>query len=85
KVPLIILLGLPLGITGTLVFAQIFSLPNDVYFQIALLTGIGLSCKNAILIVEFATKAIKQGKGYVTAACEALALRLRPILMTSLA
>lgn len=85
KVPLIILLGLPLGITGTIVFAQIFNLPNDVYFQIALLTGIGLSCKNAILIVEFATKAIKQGKGYVTAACEALALRLRPILMTSLA
>ncbi|MHC0443566.1 efflux RND transporter permease subunit, partial [Flavobacterium sp. 3-210] len=58
KIPFIILLGLPLGITGTIIFAKIFNLPNDVYFQIALLTGIGLSCKNAILIVEFATQAL---------------------------
>lgn len=85
KVPFIILLGLPLGITGTIIFAWIFKLPNDVYFQIALLTGIGLSCKNAILIVEFATQALKQGKSKIDAASEALKLRLRPILMTSLA
>ncbi|KYQ82916.1 multidrug transporter [Acinetobacter sp. NRRL B-65365] len=85
KIPFIILLGLPLGITGTVVFAWLFELPNDVYFQIALLTAIGLSCKNAILIVEFASTALAQGRDKYTAAYEALALRLRPIIMTSLA
>ena len=85
KIPFIILLGLPLGITGTVLFAWIFELPNDVYFQIALLTAIGLSCKNAILIVEFASTALAQGLDKYAAAYEALTLRLRPIIMTSLA
>ncbi len=85
KIPLIILLGLPLGITGTILFAWLFDLPNDVYFQIALLTAIGLSCKNAILIVEFASTALTQGRDKYAAAYEALSLRLRPIIMTSLA
>ena len=85
KIPLVILLGLPLGVMGSIIFATLFKLPNDVYFQIALLTGIGLSCKNAILIVEFATKALSLGKSSRQAALTALQLRLRPILMTSLA
>ncbi|MCP6571056.1 efflux RND transporter permease subunit, partial [Klebsiella pneumoniae] len=63
----------------------IFGLPNDVYFQIALLTTIGLSCKNAILIVEFAALAQEKGKNAIQAALEGASLRLRPILMTSLA
>ncbi|WHP06173.1 multidrug efflux RND transporter permease subunit [Acinetobacter corruptisaponis] len=85
KIPFIILLGLPLGITGTILCAWFFDLPNDVYFQIALLTAIGLSCKNAILIVEFASTALTQGLDKYAAAYEALSLRLRPIIMTSLA
>lgn len=85
KTPLSILLGLPLGVTGSIIFAALFKLPNDVYFQIALLTSIGLSCKNAILITEFASTALAQGKTTLAAVQAALALRLRPILMTSLA
>ncbi|MFX6798619.1 hypothetical protein B9X91_27605, partial [Acinetobacter baumannii] len=65
--------------------SYIFGLPNDVYFQIALLTTIGLSCKNAILIVEFAALAQEKGKNAIQAALEGASLRLRPILMTSLA
>lgn len=64
---------------------SLFGLPNDVYFQIALLTTIGLSCKNAILIVEFAALAQEKGKNAIQAALEGASLRLRPILMTSLA
>lgn len=85
KIPFIILLGLPLGIVGSIIVAWIFNLPNDVYFQIALLTGIGLSCKNAILIVEFASKNYLAHKNATQAALQALTLRIRPILMTSLA
>ncbi|NYB17150.1 MAG: efflux RND transporter permease subunit, partial [Acinetobacter baumannii] len=67
------------------IFSYIFGLSNDVYFQIALLTTIGLSCKNAILIVEFAALAQEKGKNAIQAALEGASLRLRPILMTSLA
>ena len=59
--------------------------PNDIYFQIALLTTIGLSCKNAILIVEFAALAQQKGQTAIAAALQGAGLRLRPILMTSLA
>ena len=85
RIPLAVMTAIPLGIGGSILFAHLFGLPNDVYFQIALLTTIGLSCKNAILIVEFAAMAQAQGKNAVQAALQGAGLRLRPILMTSLA
>jgi multidrug efflux pump len=75
----------PLGILGALAAATALHLENDVYFQVGLLTTIGLSSKNAILIVEFARNLEAEGKSIVDAAIEAARLRLRPILMTSLA
>ncbi|AFL69268.1 efflux RND transporter permease subunit [Sulfurospirillum barnesii] len=84
-VPFSVLLVIPLGIFGAVLAASLRDLNNDVYFQVALLTTIGLSSKNAILIVEFAEMAYNQGKGLVEAAIEGAKLRLRPILMTSLA
>jgi multidrug efflux pump len=85
SIPISVLLVIPLGIVGAMLAATLRGLENDVYFQVALLTTIGLSSKNAILIVEFADAAWRQGKGLVDAAIEGARLRLRPILMTSLA
>jgi multidrug efflux pump len=75
----------PLGVIGALAAAFVFGMSNDVYFQVGLLTTIGLSAKNAILIVEFARNLHAEGKSLVDAALEAAHLRLRPILMTSMA
>jgi hydrophobe/amphiphile efflux-1 (HAE1) family protein len=85
SIPVAVMLVMPLGIAGALAAAQLRGFYNDVYFQVGLLTTIGLSAKNAILIVEFAYDAERNGASSVDAALEAAALRLRPILMTSLA
>jgi multidrug efflux pump len=85
SIPTAVMTAIPLGIGGNILFSYFAGFPNDIYFQIALLTTIGLSCKNAILIVEFASMAQQQGKNAIDAALEAASLRLRPILMTSLA
>lgn len=85
SIPTAVMTAIPLGISGNILFSYMAGFPNDIYFQIALLTTIGLSCKNAILIVEFAAMAQQQGKSIVDAALQGAALRLRPILMTSLA
>ena len=85
SIPAAVMTAIPLGIGGNILFSYFAGFPNDIYFQIALLTTIGLSCKNAILIVEFASMAQQQGKSAVDAALSASGLRLRPILMTSLA
>jgi multidrug efflux pump len=84
-VPFSVMLVVPLGVVGALVAAGLRGLPNDVYFQVGLLTTIGLSAKNAILIVEFAKVQMEHGQGLIEATLEAVRLRLRPILMTSLA
>ncbi len=84
-VPVAVLLVVPLGILGALLAATLRGLSNDVYFQVGLLTTIGLSSKNAILIVEFAKSQYERGKGLTAAAIEAARLRLRPIIMTSMA
>jgi multidrug efflux pump len=80
-----VLLVVPLGIIGALAAATWRDLPNDVYFKVGLLTTVGLSTKNAILIIEFALDLMKEGKGLIEATLEAVKLRLRPILMTSMA
>ncbi|MDB5444816.1 MAG: multidrug efflux transporter permease subunit, partial [Phenylobacterium sp.] len=85
SVPFSVLLVIPLGLVGAAIAVALRGLSNDVYFQVGLLTTMGLSAKNAILIVEFAEAAEKQGKGVLESALEAARLRLRPILMTSLA
>jgi multidrug efflux pump len=85
SVPLSVMLVIPLGVIGAVLGATLRGLENDVYFQVALLTTIGLSAKNAILIVEFAEAAYLRGTDLVDAAIEAARLRLRPIIMTSLA
>ena len=85
SIPSAVMSAIPLGIGGNILFSYFVGFPNDIYFQIALLTTIGLSCKNAILIVEFASLAQQQGKNAIEAALEGASLRLRPILMTSLA
>lgn len=85
SVPFSVMLIVPLGVFGALLAADMRGLSNDVYFQVGLLTTIGLSAKNAILIVEFAKALTEQGKDLVTATIEAARMRLRPILMTSLA
>jgi multidrug efflux pump len=85
SVPLSVLLVIPLGLLGATLAVALRGLSNDVFFQVGLLTTMGLSAKNAILIVEFAEAAEKQGKSSLEAALEAARLRLRPILMTSLA
>ena len=80
------MLVVPLGVVGALLATDLRGLSNDVYFQVGLLTTIGLSAKNAILIVEFAVEMMqKEGKTPVEAIIEAARMRLRPILMTSLA
>jgi multidrug efflux pump len=85
SVPFSVLLVIPLGLVGAALAVAARGLSNDVYFQVGLLTTMGLSAKNAILIVEFAEAAEKQGLRPYEAALEAARLRLRPILMTSLA
>lgn len=85
SVPFAVMLGVPLGILGAVGAAVLFKLSNDVYFQVGLLTTIGLSAKNAILIVEFAKEAYDRGVSAFDAALQAAGQRLRPILMTSLA
>jgi multidrug efflux pump len=85
SVPLGVLLVIPIGLLGAVVAVFARGLSNDVFFQVGLLTTMGLSAKNAILIVEFAEHAERQGKNAYEAALEAAKLRLRPILMTSFA
>ena len=79
------ILAVPVGILGALLAAVIFSQSNDVYFKVGLLTTIGLAAKNAILIVEFAKDRQEAGASLIDATLEAARLRLRPIIMTSLA
>ncbi|MDP2111177.1 MAG: efflux RND transporter permease subunit [Thiobacillus sp.] len=86
SVPFAVMLVVPLGVVGAVLAATSRGLSNDVYFQVALLATIGLSSKNAILIVEFAKAQMEQeGKDLITATLTAVRMRLRPILMTSLA
>ncbi|MDR6585895.1 efflux RND transporter permease subunit [Herbaspirillum frisingense] len=84
-VPFSVILVVPLGVFGALLGAILTWKMNDVYFQVGLLTTIGLACKNAILIVEFAKDLYESGKDLVEATLEAVRMRLRPILMTSMA
>jgi multidrug efflux pump len=85
SVPLAVLLVVPIGLLGAVLSVALRGLENDVFFQVGLLTTMGLSAKNAILIVEFAEHAEARGQSPLDAALEAARLRLRPILMTSLA
>jgi multidrug efflux pump len=84
-IPVAVLLVVPLGVLGALAGVWLRGMPNDVYFKVGLITVIGLSAKNAILIVEFAKDLQAQGKGLLEATLEACHLRFRPILMTSFA
>ena len=85
SVPISVILVIPLGVLGAALAASLRGLSNDVYFQVALLTTIGLSSKNAILIVEFAEAKVAEGYSLTRAALRAAQTRLRPIIMTSLA
>jgi len=86
SIPFSVILVIPIGIFGAVLGTTIFGLSNDVYFQVGILATMGLSAKNAILVVEFAKELMeKEGKSIRAAASEAARLRLRPILMTSLA
>ncbi|MDV0596108.1 MULTISPECIES: efflux RND transporter permease subunit [unclassified Enterobacter] len=85
SVPISVIMVIPLGVLGAAVAATLRGLNNDVYFQVALLTTIGLSSKNAILIVEFAEAKVAEGYSLTRAAIRAAQTRLRPIIMTSLA
>jgi hydrophobe/amphiphile efflux-1 (HAE1) family protein len=84
-IPFAVMMDIPLGALGVLLFNHLRGFPNDVYFKIALLTIVGLSAKNAILVVEFAKEDFDRGKSLIDAAIHAVHQRLRPILMTSLA
>ena len=83
-IPIAVLLILPLGVLGGVIASTLRGLPSDVYFQIGLLNTLGLATKNAILIVQFAKARLEQGMGLIEAALQAVRLRLRPILMTSI-
>ncbi|KAB0584774.1 efflux RND transporter permease subunit [Ideonella dechloratans] len=85
SVPFSVMLVVPLGVIGAVLATWLAGLSNDVYFQIGLLTTVGLSAKNAILIVEFAQKLYDEGMDLMEATLQAIKLRLRPIVMTSLA
>jgi HAE1 family hydrophobic/amphiphilic exporter-1 len=85
NVPFSVMLAVPLGVVGALLATSTRGLSNDVYFQVGLLTTVGLASKNAILIVEFAVQLQERGRSIYDATVEAVRLRLRPILMTSLA
>jgi hydrophobe/amphiphile efflux-1 (HAE1) family protein len=84
-IPISILLALPLGVIGGVIATSLRGLPNDVYFQIGILTTLGLTTKNAILIVQFAKAGVERGMGLIDATLEGAKLRFRPIIMTSLA
>jgi multidrug efflux pump len=84
-IPLAVVLVVPLGVLGVLLATLLRGYSNDVYFQVGLITIIGLSAKNAILIIEFAKDLQAQGKGILESALAAAHLRFRPIVMTSLA
>ena len=84
-IPISILLALPLGVIGGVLSSSVRGLPNDIYFQIGLLTTLGLTTKNAILIVQFAKTRLEEGRDLIEATLEGAKLRLRPIIMTSLA
>ncbi len=85
SIPFAVMLVVPLGVLGAILAATGRGLPNDIYFQVGLLATIGLSSKNAILIVEFAKALMAEGRDVVSATLEAARMRLRPIIMTSLA
>ena len=85
SIPLSVILVVPLGVLGVLLATLLRGYSNDIYFQVGLITVIGLSAKNAILIIEFAKDLQAEGKGVIAAALEAAHLRFRPIIMTSLA
>ncbi len=85
SIPVAVLLVVPLGMLGAVVFAMLRGLPNDIFFRIGLITIIGLAAKNAILIIEFAVEQRRAGKTLAEATIEAARLRFRPILMTSFA
>jgi len=85
SIPVAVLLVIPLGLVGAIFFVTLRGLQNDVYLQVGLITTMGLSAKNAILMVEFAERAEREGKRVIDAAIEAARIRLRPILMTSFA
>jgi HAE1 family hydrophobic/amphiphilic exporter-1 len=84
-IPIAILLVLPLGVIGGIISSSMRGLANDVYFQVGLLTTLGLTTKNAILIVQFAKAGLEKGMGLIDATLEGAKLRFRPIIMTSLA
>jgi multidrug efflux pump len=85
SIPFAVMLVVPLGIFGAVLAVTLRGLPNDVYFKVGLIAIIGLSAKNAILIIEFARELQEQGKDLIEATLEACRLRFRPILMTSIA
>src|SRR5882762_1058496 len=85
SIPISVILVVPIGVLGALLAATLLGVPNGVYFQVAVLTTIGLGAKNAILIVEFARELHEGGRSALDAAVEAAKLRMRPILMTSMA
>ena len=85
SLPIVVILSVPFAILGALCAVWMRGIDNDLYFQVGLVTLIGLAAKNAILIVEFAVMKVEEGKSYVEAAIEAARLRFRPIVMTSLA
>ncbi|MGO1542040.1 MAG: efflux RND transporter permease subunit [Luteimonas sp.] len=85
KVPTAVLLAAPIGILGAVLAANLFGLDRDTYFQVAMLTTVGLVSKNAILIVEFAKQNLESGMELIEATMQAVRDRLRPIIMTSLA
>ena len=83
--PLAVIMAVPFALAGALLAVLLRGMPNDIYFQIGLITLIGLAAKNAILIVEFATQKMEEGMPLKEAAVEAARLRFRPIVMTSMA
>ena len=85
SIPLSVMMVVPIGVLGALIGANLRGMDNDVYFQVGLLTTIGLSAKNAILIVEFARENEMEGMGLIEATLHAVRMRLRPVIMTSLA
>ncbi len=85
SIPLAVIMVIPLGLVGATLAVLLRGLENDVFFQVGLVTTMGLSAKNAILIIEFAEQAEKEGKSPLDAAIEAAHIRIRPILMTSFA
>ncbi|MFJ3044319.1 efflux RND transporter permease subunit [Herbaspirillum chlorophenolicum] len=85
SIPLAVMLVVPLGILGALLGVTLRAMPNDVYFKVGMIAVVGLSAKNAILIIEFAKDLQAQGMGLIEATLEAVHLRFRPIIMTSLA